>query len=571
MKRILPVVTLFAFAGSLYAAGLTGRLPSPLLVSGSGRVYLLAPDGHIAWEQKNCGNIHRAMVRGGFIYYSNADLRRVDPGTGKDEIVYRPSPKEGVYGFDLAGGDRYVVAENGTDFIAELNSSFKPVVRFKGDPYNADLGRKPDPHHHYRMIRKTSKGTYLVGCSSQNVVKEYDVKGKLVWEQKLPNLAFEALRRLNGNTIVAHLDAITEYSPDHQVVWQFKCSDAPELKLANLCGIQELPNGNLVVGTYANGRPDGSRTTAFEITREKKVEWSYASTDDRNMMTAFRINPWQWPLGWESVTPKQEETIRANAKALSLVPANKPRRVLVLSRAYTFSHHDALSHGDRALAIVGKVSGAFSVDCTADPDVLCDSSRLAVYDAVVINNSTGLTVRRHSGLDKALVEYVKGGKGLCLIHSALDSFYDSPALQDLGGGCFIGHPWHAGGNWLFRNEEPDHPLMAMFKGATFVSSDEIYMHSSPAYSRDKDRVLVSIDLSDSATKNAANGWLKHGKLRDDNDYAVSWTRHYGAGRVFYTSFGHDKRAFLDPVRLAHVVAGLQYCIGDLACEDSPRK
>ena len=71
---------------------------------------------------------------------------------------------------------------------------------------------------------------------------------------------------------------------------------------------------------------------------------------------------------------------------------------------------------------------------------------------------------------------------------------------------------------------------------------------------------------------AADRWAKSrgaDKLRADRDFAVSWTRRYGAGRVFYTSFGHDKRAFIDKPRLLHMLAGLQYCLGDLDCPDSP--
>jgi len=37
----------------------------------------------------------------------------------------------------------------------------------------------------------------------------------------------------------------------------------------------------------------------------------------------------------------------------------------------------------------------------------------------------------------------------------------------------------------------------------------------------------------------------------------------GKGRVFYTSFGHDRAAFLDRERLYHMFAGLQYVLGDL--------
>ena len=55
-----------------------------------------------------------------------------------------------------------------------------------------------------------------------------------------------------------------------------------------LCGIQELANGNLVIGTWANGELDASKATAFEITREKKLVWAWRPNADRNMMTAVR-------------------------------------------------------------------------------------------------------------------------------------------------------------------------------------------------------------------------------------------------------------------------------------------
>ena len=83
------------------------------------------------------------------------------------------------------------------------------------------------------MIRKTSQGSYLVCCSGAAIVREFDARGNLLWEQSAPPLAFDALRRANGNTLVSHLDAVTEYTPDHKAVWRFACTDAPELKLAN--------------------------------------------------------------------------------------------------------------------------------------------------------------------------------------------------------------------------------------------------------------------------------------------------------------------------------------------------
>ncbi len=277
---------------------LRGVMTQPLLACGDGRAYLVAPDGHIAWFVPNCGNIHRVWLHDGWVYWSNENLYRTNVVTGRTELFYKPCEKEGLYGFEVLANGNIVIAENGTDFITELKAgTTTPVVKFKGSPRLADGTMPTDPHHHFRMVRKTAAGTYLVCCSGANTLREYDARGALVWEQPTPALAFDALRRANGNTLISHLGAITEYTPDHKVAWRFTCEDAPALKLANLCGIWEKPNGNLVVGTYANGVEDGSRVTAFEITREKRVLWSYAPAGTRvSTMTAFPIDAKAWPI-----------------------------------------------------------------------------------------------------------------------------------------------------------------------------------------------------------------------------------------------------------------------------------
>jgi outer membrane protein assembly factor BamB len=222
------------------ASPVKGRMAEPLLVCGGGRAFLVAPDGHVAWNKSGCGNIHRVWYHAGWVYYANGELRRVDVVSGKDESVYKPAPREGVFGFEILKNGNIVVAENATDHITELQAgTFKPIVRFKGNPANAQGKIPGGVHHHYRMIRKTPAGTYLVCCSSAQVVREYDKTGKLLWEQPTPALAFDCLRRANGNTLVSHLNAVTEYTPDHRIAWQFACGDAPALKLANLCGIWE--------------------------------------------------------------------------------------------------------------------------------------------------------------------------------------------------------------------------------------------------------------------------------------------------------------------------------------------
>ncbi len=267
-----------------------GTLPSPLLVAGTGRAYMFDPNGKMTWQRMGCGNIHRVQRHKNYIYYSNGDLFRCKlPGT-QAELVYRPKNRvgAGVLGFEVQPNGNIVMAVNSMDEVVELEAGTgREIVKFKVDPKNAK-GETPGAHGHLRMIRKTAKGTYLVCCAGASCVREYTAAGKLVWEQSVPVMAFDCWRRANGNTLISHITGVTEYTPDHKAVWAFKCEDLPALKLSCLCGIQETKAGSLIIGTWANGEPDASKATAFEITRDKKLLWAWYPNQDCNMMTAVR-------------------------------------------------------------------------------------------------------------------------------------------------------------------------------------------------------------------------------------------------------------------------------------------
>jgi uncharacterized protein len=70
-------------------------------------------------------------------------------------------------------------------------------------------------------------------------------------------------------------------------------------------------------------------------------------------------------------------------------------------------------------------------------------------------------------------------------------------------------------------------------------------------------VLLSLDLTDAAT---AGVKPLH---RQDRDFAVSWIKSYGAGRVFYGMFGHIADPFWDRRVLTFYLDGIQYVLGDL--------
>ena len=181
-------------------------------------MYLLGTDGRIVWEQRGCGNVHRAFLSNGRLFYSNGCLWRVDePGKGAATLLYDPAPGahrgrsktgEGVYGFDLLENGNLLVAENATDFLSEITQDGKVVRRFKGNAAWLDGKTPKDVHHHYRMCRATAFGTWLVCCSGAGLVREFNPRTTAqVAQWKIGELAFDAYRKANGNTVVGRRTA----------------------------------------------------------------------------------------------------------------------------------------------------------------------------------------------------------------------------------------------------------------------------------------------------------------------------------------------------------------------------
>jgi type 1 glutamine amidotransferase len=49
-------------------------------------------------------------------------------------------------------------------------------------------------------------------------------------------------------------------------------------------------------------------------------------------------------------------------------------------------------------------------------------------------------------------------------------------------------------------------------------------------------------------------------MREDGDYAISWVKEYGLGRVFYTSLGHAKDLWRDETFRTHLFAGMKWAV-----------
>ena len=362
----------------------------------------------------------------------------------------------------------------------------------------------------------------------------------------------------------------------------------------------------------------------------------------------------------------QPATVEAMMAALpDRAPARplRPRKVLVLARAAGFVH-SSIPLAARTIEALGTKTGGWSTTISFDAaDITTEN--LKQYDAVFLASTTGaflddpkdpaVTAARR----QALLDFVRGGKGLAGIHAASDSYHQDSAPPAPGGGpaavlgsfapgstiapvmisqgdrngdrkldraevdaltdawfraldqantgrltqadfalfaLMIPHPakppavpqsadtqvgtWPdfnrmIGGyfkyHWLdpqkitVKIDDPASPLTAMFTSGAFEVHDEIYTMSLKSWSRDNVRVLTSIDYQKMSPADRA--LEEH--PRADHDYGLSWIRREGQGRVFYEALGHSERIYANRPLLEHVLAGMQYVLGDLKADDSP--
>jgi type 1 glutamine amidotransferase/HEAT repeat protein len=261
----------------------------------------------------------------------------------------------------------------------------------------------------------------------------------------------------------------------------------------------------------------------------------------------------------EVIDPGLLAQIDASLPTQATATPQAPRKVFVFT-ACTGYKHKSIPVAAKAFEMLGAKTGAFTAFSSADPAMFA-AEPLAQFDAVIMDNCTGEPIA-DLAQRMNLVDFVKNGKGIVGVHAATDCFYNWAEYGDMMGGYFDLHPWNSGDTVGVKLDDPAHPLVAAFNGQNFKIKDEIYQFKEP-YSREKLRVLLSLD---NANTDMDKGDLIH---RTDGDFAISWVRSYGNGRVFYCSLGHNSETFANPLVLRHYLDGIQFACGDLQVDTTP--
>ena len=137
------------------------------------------------------------------------------------------------------------------------------------------------------------------------------------------------------------------------------------------------------------------------------------------------------PLLPQNQTPRPADVEAMRAALPDKAPAKplRPRRVLVLGKALGYVHA-SIPLAARTIEEMGRKTGAWATTVTYDPaDV--NARTLAPYDALVLASTSGdflddpqdaaVTAARR----KALLDFVRGGKGLAGLHAATVAYFRS--------------------------------------------------------------------------------------------------------------------------------------------------
>ncbi len=261
--------------------------------SSANRIAIIDEAGQTEWEMK-IGPLHDLhMLDTGHLLLQTSwtHIVEIDPATNETVWEYdsAKSPdnagkKIEVHAFQRLPNGNTMIAESGASRIIEVNATGKIVHQI------ALQVAVPHPHRDTRLVRQLENGNYLVCHEGDGVLREYARDGKEVWSYRVPlfdrepanghgpeafgNQSFAALRLDNGNTLLTtgNGHSVLEVTPSQEIVWKLEQDELPGITLAWVTTLQQLPNGNLVLGNCHAGEDNPQ---IVEITRDKRVVWKF--------------------------------------------------------------------------------------------------------------------------------------------------------------------------------------------------------------------------------------------------------------------------------------------------------
>jgi uncharacterized protein len=242
-------------------------------------------------------------------------------------------------------------------------------------------------------------------------------------------------------------------------------------------------------------------------------------------------------------------------------PARKKLLVIGEEKGY---RHESVSHAMATIERLGRETGLWDTFIRTDTEPLTkkklefNAKNLNDFDAVLFYTAGDLEMDDQQKAD--LLSFIHDdGKGFIGVHSATITFTHWPEFGEMIGGYFDEHPWGTF-NAPIIVEDPKFPGMEQWP-REFWFTDEIYQERN--FSREKCRVLMRLD----PTKLDLTNPKVH---RIDRDFAVTWAKMYGKGRVYYSTLGHREESWDRPEIQKMYTEAIKWAMGLVDADVTPR-
>lgn len=295
-SRLLSLV-LFVLVG---APPVVAEVTHSFLAFGK-NTYIVDADGKKTWTYPAATRDGYMLDDGSMILTLSKSKKKYPGGAvvkiasdGKETLIWKGTQSE-VNSAHPTDDGTYLITEAGANpRLLEISEDGKVLVDF---PL---VCQKKNIHLQTRMARKLPDGTYLVPHLLDFAVVQYAADGQVIGkfdttvegdsDHKIHTWPFTAIRSPSGNTLVTCTNGnrVIEFDIDGKVVWTLTNDDLPGKWLQDPCGAQVLPNGNVVIASYAAGRADTKAPKLFEVTKDKKVVWTYTNGEKVGIHT-FQI------------------------------------------------------------------------------------------------------------------------------------------------------------------------------------------------------------------------------------------------------------------------------------------
>ena len=255
--------------------------------------------------------------------------------------------------------------------------------------------------------------------------------------------------------------------------------------------------------------------------------------------------------------------------------------------------HPSLVAAEQQAVEYGKAAG-FSVTTLKGYEPGVGKQDLTFFTPAYLNQFDGLMMMANGDIGltnvqkKAIVDFVRSGKGFIGVHCATVMMYDYPEYGEMLGAYYIQSistrllgnnvPVNQRRVGVLKVEDNAHPATRMF-ASSWPLAEEFYTFatapwtasapelnvSSPGdfkapmgFRRDSVHVLLSLDTEHTNLE----GLEPRARIQKGGDYPQSWWKTWGQGRVFYTSLGHLPETWTnDSAFRAHLTGGIRWALG----------